>query len=62
MRVHSDTDSDAPHAIADAPVPERILVLRELFERAHQHLDVTIDMLDEDEDDECEPAPSAPPQ
>jgi hypothetical protein len=53
------SDYDMPPEEDDAKLPGKLWLVRQVFRRAHEQLDVTIDMLNVD--DESDPAPSVPP-
>ena len=55
-----DADLTMPPSDDDVNLTGRLWALRQAFRRAHEQLDVTIDLLSHD--DESEPAPSVPPQ
>lgn len=62
-----NADDSGQYAAVEAsgvlPVaPPRPWLIRELFNLAHAQLDASIEMLDESETDESDPAPSVPPQ
>jgi hypothetical protein len=55
-----DDDMAMPPIEDDAKLTGRAWMLRQAFRRAHEQLDVTIEMLEDPSD--AEPAPSVPPQ
>lgn len=53
-------DLTMPPEEDDSKLTGRLWMVRQVFRRAHEQLDVTIDLLGGD--DESDPAPSVPPQ